>query len=540
MEDSNTGNRGLLVTEPTASHQLYAYYADGPYGHIVEGTLGHYRNSYHWDRAQYDAVTPAGKADPLHMGEDDVLKASGKHFLHGPNFGYDGSVSDTVEASGPAGDLTTLRSGIYNFQYQGQGDPIYIGTLKRVTRIIAPTGDGIDITRNGLGRPLTITYRQGNFLNATYVNTYDATGRYLQTQQGPRGEWTRRYGYHTEYQGDAAHLLATVTDALNQITRYTYDTNLMKLTGITFPSGLVQSNVYYQSGTWKGFPLQQLDVGIATNCFLYDKGNVIVQTNEMGLAITNIWDSLNRLISTRFPDGTTISNVYSKLDLVAVKDRRDRWTHYTYNGVRQLIGVTNANNAVTIYSYCGCGSPDSIIRSNATSRLTTTFSYDMAGRLTTTLYPDGYQVSRTFDPITGLVQNITDSGGRWLEVGFLWFNMGYGLDFAKMHDGSGGTQDLLRDQEHDEYGRLISSTDRNGVTVSLGYDYLNRVTTRHLYGISDAQGVETFVYDARGLSNYFDPLGKTNKFVRDAPGGSFTKPTPMAKSSNSPTGRMAS
>ena len=267
MEDSNTGNRGLLVTEPTASHQLYAYYADGPYGHIVEGTLGHYRNSYHWDRAQYDAVTPAGKADPLHMGEDDVLKASGKHFLHGPNFGYDGSVSDTVEASGPAGDLTTLRSGIYNFQYQGQGDPIDVGTLKRVTRIIAPTGDGIDITRNDLGRPLTITYRQGNFLNATYVNTYDAAGRYLQTQQGPRGEWTRRYGYHTEYQGDAAHLLATVTDALNQITRYTYDTNLMKLTGITFPSGLIQSNVYYQSGTWKGFPLQQLDVGIATNCF---------------------------------------------------------------------------------------------------------------------------------------------------------------------------------------------------------------------------------------------------------------------------------
>jgi YD repeat-containing protein len=79
-------------------------------------------------------------------------------------------------------------------------------------------------------------------------------------------------------------------------------------------------------------------------------GNVLIETNELGLVTSYQYDGLNRLVSTSFPDGTTRSNVYDKLDLVGIKDRLNHWTHYSYNNVRQLMSVTNVNGQATQYT----------------------------------------------------------------------------------------------------------------------------------------------------------------------------------------------
>ena len=120
-------------------------------------------------------------------------------------------------------------------------------------------------------------------------------------------------------------------------------------------------------------------------------------TREVGLATAHLYDSLSRLVSTIYPDGTTISNVFTRLDITATKDRANQWTYYGYNAVRQLMAVTNAVGQVTTYDYCGCGSPDQITRWKGTTPLTTVYYYDIAGRMTNVIYPDLYQLAYTYD-----------------------------------------------------------------------------------------------------------------------------------------------
>src|SRR5262249_49077959 len=155
----------------------------------------------------------------------------------------------------------------------------------------------------------------------------------------------------------------------------------------------------------------EIDEGYRTNTFSYTNGNVRAWTNELGLVRTFEWDLLNRMRLTSYPDGSTVSNHYENLDLVEVKDRLNHWTKYTFNEVRQLTGETNANGAVTVYDYCGCGSPAHIIRSNGPAALITTISYDMGGRVTNVVFPDGYQINRAYDA-TNRLKTVTDSGGR--------------------------------------------------------------------------------------------------------------------------------
>src|SRR5262249_30656280 len=161
------------------------------------------------------------------------------------------------------------------------------------------------------------------------------------------------YGYHPVI----TNLLTSVTNALGYYTLYTHDTNTMKVTSISFPGGMVRDRSYYSDGPSKGFLASEIDEGYRTNTFSYTNGNVRAWTNELGLVGTFEWDLLNRMRLTSYPDGSTVSNHYENLDLVEVKDRLNHWTKYTFNEVRQLTGETNANGAVTVYDYCGCGSP---------------------------------------------------------------------------------------------------------------------------------------------------------------------------------------
>jgi len=59
---------------------------------------------------------------------------------------------------------------------------------------------------------------------------------------------------------------------------------------------------------------------------------------------------------------------------------------------------------------------------------------------------------------------------------------------------------------YDQYGRLTSRTDARGVTVSYGYDVLNRVTT-----LTHPNGVNSYSYDAVWrLATVTDPTGTTS------------------------------
>ena len=516
--------RAILITEASGDKQLYAFH-DGPVDGADQfgngaGQFGD-RASFHWNRAAYAAISSADKANVLDMSVSAYLLASGKAWLHGAytDSGAE-TVSDTMSEYGDALGSIVGQPFLTVYTYQGQlGGQIPENTAGGLQRIVAVQKiqpaippryeDKIFLTRNNLGRPTSYTLVNAGDSTITYTNFYDVSGTILRSQMGPNGELVRGYGYDPV----VTNLLTSATNAVGDVIRYTHNTNTMRVTSIIFPTGLVRTNIYYTSGPSAGFLAQQIDLGFRTNSFSYTNGNIFSRTNELGMVTQFAYDSLNRPVSTAFPDETTTSNVYNKLDLAANKDRLNHWASYGYNAVRQLMAETNVNNEITTYDYCGCGSPDQITRWNGSRALTTQFSYNIAGMLTNIVYPDGYQVDYIYD-LDEHLSSVIDGAGNQLDLTWL----------------KHGTQDLLQAadidakamfiRQFDEYGRTTNNMDRNGKFTSFSYDYLDRMTNRMVIdpGNVIAPAVETFAYNSRGLLSYIDALGKSSKFGRDTTG----------------------
>ncbi len=488
--------RALQVTEATGDKQLYQYIDAGPYA----------LNSYHWNRAQYANLSTT---DPWSLTDEDYKYANLNNWMPGDSTSYPPNVSDNLQYhQDPYDDTLGYRPNYTVYHYQGQ----YYGSisygnfaLKRVTEIDDYSGKVIEIGRNDLGRPTnTVYYNTTSGLSGSYTNFYDASGTILQRELGPSGELTRGYGYDPV----KTNLLVAVTNAVGDVIRYTHDAN-SKVTSITFPGGLIRTNIYYTSGPNQGFLQAQIDIGLRTNYFVYSQGNLAVQTNELGLVTTNLYDNLSRLVSAAYPDGSTVSNIYNKLDVVATKDRLNQWTYYNYNSVRQLMGVTNVNSQVTTYDYCGCGSPDQVIHWNGATPVVTTLSYNLAGMLTNILYPDSYQLKYQYDD-HGRVYKVTDGAGNQLQINYQMYGLKSLLSTVTL-----GTEILT--ETYDEYGRLTNHIDGESIVTVQSYDFLDRLKTRQMtdYGNSINTGTETFAYNALGVTNYYDQLNRLTTYVRD-------------------------
>jgi RHS repeat-associated protein len=513
--------RAILITEASGDKQLYAFHDDPVEPSDQYGD----RASFHWNRAAYAAISADDKTNVLDMSVAAYHLAGGKHWLHGDDTESGAeTVSDTLGEWGDAVDPLIGQPYLNVYTYEGQiGDRIPLNTAGGMERIVAvqkiipgsppgnpPTYENkVTLTRNGLGRPTSYTLVNQGDSTITYTNIFDASGTTLRYQVGPEGELVRGYGYDLV----VTNLLTSATNAVGDVIRYTHNTNTMRVTSIIFPSGLVRTNIYYTSGPNAGFLAQQLDLGFRTNSFSYTNGNISTRTNELGLATQFAYDSLNRPLSILFPDGTTTSNVYNKLDLAANKDRLNHWAYYGYNAVQQLMAATNVNNEITTYDYCGCGSPDQITRWNGSRALTTQLSYNMAGLLTNILYPDGYQVGYAYDRDEHL-SSIVDGAGNQLTLTWVKHGMQDLIDTANID------AKLQFFRHFDEYGRTTNNMDRNGQFTSFSYDYLDRMTNRMVTDPANVipPAVDTFVYNARGLMSYIDALGKSSKFGRDTTG----------------------
>jgi hypothetical protein len=136
--------RALLVTEATRDKQLYSYTDNG-----YDGA----RKSYHWNRAQYEAISDTGKTNFLDMLDEDYMIASVKEWAHGPfppeGSGYTESVSDTIEKKAPP----LISGGSRNWTTY-----THMSTIKRVTSVSSAQWTRVSIDRNTKGRPLLMSY----------------------------------------------------------------------------------------------------------------------------------------------------------------------------------------------------------------------------------------------------------------------------------------------------------------------------------------------------------------------------------------------
>ncbi|HTV41864.1 MAG TPA: RHS repeat-associated core domain-containing protein [Candidatus Sulfotelmatobacter sp.] len=338
------------------------------------------------------------------------------------------------------------------------------GTMMTSSRILP------DYATNGLQQVATTTYTSqgmyvpyGDLLQGTVIN----------------GDFYTNYYYGT-------------------LTAYSYSGG-NRVTSFTSVAGLTTTNVYNTNG----FLVQTIDEQVGrTNSFGYENNGLIgAVTNELGLNLAGTWDNLLRLTSIQYPDGTYVSNVYSKLDITAQRDRLGNWSYYGYDGDRHLIAITNANSAVTTYDWCGCGALTAII--DALTNVTT-FNYNNQGNLTNITYPDGSEINYAYSSVEWPT-NVFDGAGRSIQLAF--DNQG----LITTVDGAYGQ---IYNTTYDIRDRQLAITDANGVTVTNSYDLIDELLSQTGPGGMN----DRFAYAARGLIAATNSDNQPTQYGRDVAG----------------------
>ncbi len=304
-----------------------------------------------------------------------------------------------------------------------------------------------------------------------------------------------------------------ITNALGYVTTLAWDSSSGNLTSVVLPTGQSISLTYYPSNTG----------GVITNTNSFLESVTVQPENRVttitdytnalpriihatgtavpDLWITNMWDGLSRLVWAGFQDGTSISNIYTILDLGAHKDRVNNWTTFDYDGLEHLIAVTNALGNATRYGWCSCGSLTSI--TNALGYVTH-LNRDNQDRLISVVFPDTSSLTNQYD-LTGRLTNQLDGLGNWRRY---MYNI---QDQVVQVQNSAGQ---IYGAAYDPAGRVVLATNANGVVVSNSFDLLNRLTERRWLAGSNIY----FLYSSNGLIAFTNQDGHWTHFGRDAAG----------------------
>jgi len=518
---------GIIVTEPNGSHQMFAFYNDStPFGIPASysapsnvpamflsdagSTLDnqnymYYRNSYYFGREQYANLTIDPLANPnmdswkTNDMTNNMVRAQLRHWYHTPDGGTGYTLSmerDFSQDGVNAGKMTW-------YNYPGKTSDIVQGSSAFPSLEIKVLPDGTDWIQSnqtdsfGNKTNIVSSYSvNGTVLMRTNVYIYASNGADLLQAIGPDGVTNAAYGY------DSYHNVLFMTNAVSDVTSYSYNSD-QQLNGITFPTGLIRTNLY--NGI--GLLTNRYDYSIVdgsttyfnTNAYTYTNLLVLIHTDERGLTVTNSWDNLQRLTNIAYPDGTSISCVYSNLDLIQVIDRMGYTNSYAYNAIRQKLSSVDALGRTTGYGYCECGALDYI--TNALNQVTQ-FIYDQQGNLVSILYPDGYSVTNTYNSIKQLTQKADSSGASTV----------YSYNNQGMITTISNTMGLLTAFKYDINDRKTNTVDANGVSVAITYDNLGRMLSRKY----PDGGTELYAYSPNGLVAYTNQIGRATLYGYDA------------------------
>jgi len=506
-------NRFIQVTLPTGGKHLYLYRQDctafmsGTYASVPDSSPlastfdnvdQNYRNSFHWGPLQYNNLSSAylTSGDVNDLTSSDYLLARQNHWLLDSATGF---TSDTLSLScDPSPDGVANGEITWYDYYNKLSGNNTIGTSAKPSFTAAILPDGTtrfkdyiyngysavteEISTYSLSYGATVTLRTNYYLYA--ANAVDVVSNI-----GPDGVTVATYGY------DNNHQVIFMTNALLEVTKYTYDTN-EQLSSITAPNGLLTTNIYGVDGHL----IEKRIISYSTNRYTYSNDLVYSQTDERGLTVTNSWDALQRLTNVLYPDGSSLSYYYSNLDLTKIIDRMGFIKSYGYNALRQKIYDVDALGRTNIYTYCDCGALYSI--SNALGQATL-FSYDNQGNRTQVQYPDGYTVNNSYNLIRQLATS-TDSGGSSLTN---YYN-NQGLLVASTNNAG-----RVRCLTYDVNDLATNTIDANGVSVSITYDALHRALERsYPDGGNEFYG---YTLNIKGPTSYTNQIANVTLYAYD-------------------------
>ena len=261
FDTPNQVNRFVEITLPTGGQHLYLYrqdcgdfmpvnYASVPTTTPLANTLDNVdqcdRNSFHWDPLQHVNLS---SGDVNNLANSDYAIGRLRHWLLDPATGFTSDGLSLEGAPSPDG-ITPGQITWYDYDGKAAGNN-YLGTngLPSLVALVLPDGT----TRfNHFIRSLphsqiiqtisTYTPNQSStVLLRTNTYVYSTNGVDLLQAIGADGVTTAAYAY------DNFHQVLFATNALEEVTSYTYNAN-EQITSVTQPDGLVTTDIYGANG----------------------------------------------------------------------------------------------------------------------------------------------------------------------------------------------------------------------------------------------------------------------------------------------------
>jgi YD repeat-containing protein len=338
-------------------------------------------------------------------------------------------------------------------------------------------------------------------------NTYYRTNRYVYSTDGfDLLEHCRTHGadeLRIGAWGYSNHRPSYFTNALGEVTTYSFDGTSHLLTSLTTPAGLVSIYTYGADGYLNHVIESISGTPLRTNGWSWSNAQLATTTNALGLKLSYTWDSINRLTQISFPDSTTIQSWYTNgsgnkiLGRGKTIDRLGKSSYFAYNNMRRLTDIQDALGHITHFDYCTCGAVDYLKRAYGTGVEQVTHNiYDYRGNTLQTYFPGSVAVTNYYDTLRRLTKR-TD----FLSTNtYTYDNLNRLLTITNAVFGQ------VRKLTWNPEGTIATSVDENGVSISNTYDNLDRLRTR-TYPDS---GVEAFGYTA----NYAGPAVTQIRFPK--------------------------
>jgi RHS repeat-associated protein len=308
----------------------------------------------------------------------------------------------------------------------------------------------------------------------TTTNQYDDAGNALSTID-PLGN-TTSFGFTDAWSnstcapsGQGKAYLTTSTNALSQVTSYTYDSCTGFQASTTDPNLRPTSQSYDMMGRVTG--VSYPDGGSTTHCYTDVGGTTCTQSGPPYNEVTTkaISSSLNAISTTTFDGLGRLSQTQLNSDPSGTT-----YTFTTYDGLGRVSKVYNPTRCSSITSNCN----------NETTWGYTAYTYDALGRTTQVTEPDNSTVVTIY---TGRAAEITDEGNGTARAQRISQVDGLGRLTSVCEVtgapqlGSGGTPGAC--------GQDIAAT---GFLTTYGYDALGNLLAVN----QGTLGQRTFAYDS--------------------------------------------
>jgi RHS repeat-associated protein len=382
---------------------------------------------------------------------------------------YDGNTVYPSTSAPTVGVVTRQRTWVQDNDYSQMSLTYYAnGNLKEQ---IAYTGYATaSQTNNPIGSQTTTTAYDTAGYNTYPISVTNALGHVTQTA----------YNY-------ALGVPNSVIDANNAMTSATYD-GFGRIRTITAPgdaSATLTVNYFDTRIPFQVDLIQTVDTSATIRLSrFYDGAGRQIQTQTVGAVVNGAqknvvvdfqYNSAGRLFKQSIPNVINYNGapVFVAQDLTPA-------TTTTYDVLGRTLSVTSPNTNQLQYSY-----GDLTTTVTDPKGISTTTTTDVWGRATLVDAPEGPDVSYTYD----ILNNLKTAMRGGVTTSINYDQAGRKLD---MDDPDMG----FWQYQYDALGNLEFQTDNRGCVMELGYDSLNRLTSKTSSGAGCSQQVNsTYQYD---------------------------------------------